>query len=95
MKTNGGGGPCTSGASDVSGLAAVVYSCGRNGVVNESGLQVERGGCGAIQLVALRSWRCPAANFLERLLLCDDGDLVVMGFVQVPGTLTRPTFSLI
>lgn len=64
-----------------------VYSCGRNGTVNEyaaavTGPAPRPGDPCAVELRALRSWRCPGANFLERLLPCSDGDFVVMAFLQ-------------
>lgn len=76
----GGGGDEVAASCDV-----CVYSCGRNGTVNEYAAAVaapSQGDACAVELSALRSWRCPGANFLERLLPSGDGDFVVMAFLQ-------------
>ncbi|KAL1498493.1 hypothetical protein AB1Y20_013818 [Prymnesium parvum] len=55
-----------------------LFSCGRNGAVNEYLATLSDG---SLSLSPQRSWRCHDATFLERLLPCAGG-LVALAFVQ-------------
>ena len=75
---------------DTGAARCSVFSCGRNGIVNEYELSVV-GSVGAdaaaatsqrrLRLSVLRSWRCSVASILECLLPTPDG-LAVLGFLQ-------------
>ena len=70
-----------------------LFSCGRNGVVNEYELSELSEGQpsgdvdgGALRLSVLRSWRCSEATILECLLPTHEG-VVALGFMQTEALL--------